>query len=112
MSLRIFMLKPAFRTLFSLLIPGVLVCPSLHAQQSDAASASSSKSNGQQVVLSVAVRDKKGALVTSLQKSDLVLTQDGRPQSIESLTRDSDQPLRVGLLFETGREMNGAMEAA
>src|SRR4051794_5848671 len=111
MSLRIFMLKPAFRILSSLLVPGVLLCPSLHAQQSDAAAASSSKSNGQPVVLPVAVRDKKGALVTSLQKSDLVLTQDGRSQTIQSLTQDASQPLRVGLLFETGREMSGAMEA-
>ena len=63
------------------------------------------------VVLPVSVRDKKGALVTDLQKSDFTLTEEGRPQTIKSLSHDSNQPFRTGLLIETNRAMSGAMEA-
>ncbi|MGH9591480.1 MAG: VWA domain-containing protein, partial [Bryobacteraceae bacterium] len=66
----------------------------------------------QQVVLPVTVRDKKGDLVTDLQKSDLTLTQDGRPQTIASLTRQSDEPFRIGLIMDTSHSMNGAQGAA
>lgn len=63
-----------------------------------------------QVEIPVAVRDKKGALVTDLQKSQLTLTQDGRPQTIQSLAR-ADDPLRVGILVDTTRGMSGGLAA-
>ena len=63
------------------------------------------------VVLPVTVRDKKGALVPSLQSSDFTLTEDGRPQSIKSLTQGSTVPLRIGLLIETNHAVSGASEA-
>lgn len=69
------------------------------------------KSKSDDVVLPVSVRDKKGALVTNLQKSDFSLTEEGRPQTIKTLTHDSNQPFRVGLLIETNRAMSGAIEA-
>ena len=59
------------------------------------------RSKAYDVVLPVTVRDKKGVLVTSLQQSDLTLTEEGRPQTIKSLTRESNVPIRVGLLVET-----------
>ncbi len=62
------------------------------------------------VELPVVVRDKKGELVTSLEKSQLTLTQDGRAQTIQSLTR-ADGPLRIGILVDTSRGMSGAMAA-
>jgi VWFA-related protein len=81
-------------------------------QQAAAGQTSVSKASGQQVVLAVMVRDKKGAVVPNVQQADLTLTQDGRPQTIVSLSRNAaDQPLRIGLLVDTSRSMGGAMEA-
>jgi VWFA-related protein len=61
------------------------------------------------VVLPVTVRDKKGALVSDLSKDDLTLSQDGRPQTIKSFSRETTQPIRIGLLVDTSRSVNGAM---
>jgi VWFA-related protein len=68
------------------------------------------KIQAREVVLPVTVRDKKGALVTSLKISDFTLTEDGRPQVIKSFTRESNLPFRVGLLVDTSRSVSGAME--
>jgi VWFA-related protein len=64
-----------------------------------------------EVVLPVTVRDKHGALVTNLQKSDFTLTEEGRPQTIKSFGRESNLPFRIGLLVDTSRSMSGAMES-
>jgi len=64
-----------------------------------------------EVLLPVTVRDKKGALVTSLKMSDFTLTEDGRVQTIKSLTRDTTLPFRLGLLVDTSRSLSGAMDA-
>ncbi len=64
-----------------------------------------------EVLLPVTVRDKHGALVTTLQKSDFTLTEDGRPQVIKSLMHQADLPFQVGLLVDTSRSVSGAMES-
>jgi len=64
-----------------------------------------------EVLLPVTVRDKHGALVTDLQKSDFTLTEDGRPQTIKSFTRESNLPFRVGLLVDTSHSVLGVMES-
>lgn len=63
-----------------------------------------------EVLLPVTVRDKHGALVTTLQKADFTLTEDGRPQVIKSFTRETDLPFALGLLVDTSRSVSGAME--
>ena len=68
------------------------------------------KVQAREVLLPVTVRDKKGALVTSLNVSDFTLTEDGRPQKIKSFTRESNQPYRIGLLVDTSRSLSGALE--
>jgi VWFA-related protein len=68
------------------------------------------KVQAREVLLPVTVRDKKGALATSLKQSDFTLTEDGRPQIIKSFTRESNLPYRLGLLVDTSRSMTGAME--
>ena len=68
------------------------------------------KIQAREVVLPVTVRDKKGALVTSLKIGDFTLTEDGRPQIIKSFTRESNLPFRLGLLVDTSRSVSGAME--
>src|SRR6266702_8976803 len=83
--------------------------PASLAQQTPAAAAPS-KGPAHDVVLPVTVRDKKGALVPGLQQADLTLTDEGHPQTIKSLTRETSLPFRLGLLADTGRNMNGALE--
>ncbi|HXR38005.1 MAG TPA: VWA domain-containing protein [Terracidiphilus sp.] len=68
------------------------------------------KIQAREVVLPVTVRDKKGALVTSLNIGDFTLAEDGRPQTIKSFTRESNLPFRLGLLVDTSRSVSGAME--
>jgi len=67
------------------------------------------KSALREVVLPVTVRDKKGALVNDLSKGDLTLSQDGRPQTIKSFSRETAQPMRVGLLVDTSHAVSNAM---
>ena len=47
------------------------------------------------------VRDKKGKTIADLTKDDFVLTEDGKPQSIAYFARESDLPLRLGLMVDT-----------
>jgi VWFA-related protein len=68
------------------------------------------KIQAREVVLPVTVRDKHGALVTSLNMSDFTLTEDGRPQIIKSFTRESNLPFRLGLLVDTSRSVSGALD--
>jgi VWFA-related protein len=69
------------------------------------------KIQAREVVLPVTVRDKHGALVSSLQKTDFTLTEDGRPQTIKSFTRETNLPFLLGLLVDTSRGVSGALEA-
>ena len=69
------------------------------------------KVEAREVVLPVTVRDRKGALVASLQRSDFTLTEDGRPQTIKSFTREAGLPFRLGLLVDTSRSLSGAIES-
>ena len=65
----------------------------------------------QEVILPVTVRDKHGELVTTLQKSDFTLTDNGHPQVIKSFTRETNLPFRIGLLVDTSRSMSGVLPA-
>jgi VWFA-related protein len=69
------------------------------------------KVQAREVVLPVTVRDKHGALVTSLKIKDFTLTEDGRPQTIKSFTRETGLPYRLGLLVDTSRGVSGALES-
>jgi VWFA-related protein len=68
------------------------------------------KVQAREVLLPVTVRDKKGALVTTLDKADFSLTEDGRPQVIKSFTRETNLPYKLGLLIDTSRSVSGALE--
>lgn len=67
---------------------------------------------GKEVQLAVTVRDKKGALVPNLSRQDLTLTQDGRPQTIQTVTHDANEPIKLGLLVETAHPVGFALEDA
>ncbi|HEY3706913.1 MAG TPA: VWA domain-containing protein [Terracidiphilus sp.] len=100
-------MRPTYFLLAAAALVSSVVCPGAPAQQTSDAPV---KTKSSQVTVPVVVRDKKGALVSSLQKGDLSLTQDGRAQNIDSLAA-APQPLRLGLLIDTSRSMSGAMEA-
>jgi VWFA-related protein len=68
------------------------------------------KIQAREVVLPVTVRDKHGALVSSLKMSDFSLSEDGRPQTIKSFTHESNLPFRLGLLVDTSRSVSGALD--
>ena len=57
------------------------------------------------------VRDKKGVLVTNLQKTDFALTEEGRPQTIKSFTSDSPLPFRIGLVIDTSHSVSPVLES-
>jgi VWFA-related protein len=82
------------------------------AQQAPAPAASGTVLHLQarEVVLPVTVRDKHGALVTTLQKSDFTLSEDGRPQVIKSFAHETNLPFRIGLLVDTSRSMSNVMQ--
>ena len=63
-----------------------------------------------QVTLPVTARDKHGALVNDLDRNDLTLTDDGHPQVIQSLTRESTLPFQLGLIVDTSHSMSAVME--
>jgi len=56
----------------------------------------------QEVHLLAIVRDKKGQPVNTLDKKDFALEQDGRAQTITQFAHESDLPLTLGVLADTG----------
>lgn len=52
------------------------------------------------------VRDKKGQILNNLTKDDFSLDEDGRPQTIKYFVRDTDLPLKLGLLVDTSRSVS------
>jgi VWFA-related protein len=56
------------------------------------------------------VRDKHGKIVPNLSKEDFSLTEDGRPQTINYFVRDTDLPLRLGLLVDTSLSQRRVLE--
>ena len=80
------------------------------APQSTEPPAATLKIQAREVVLPVTVRDKHGALVSNLKIGDFTLTEDSRPQTIKSFTRESNLPFRLGLLVDTSHSVSGAMD--
>jgi VWFA-related protein len=57
-----------------------------------------------------AVRDKKGALIPTLQKEDFTLAEDGKPQDIKYFARETDLPLTIGLLVDVSGSQRNLIE--
>jgi VWFA-related protein len=103
--------RSVFGVYLSMLSLGCLPAASLAQQPASSQLVTTLKVQAREVLLPVTVRDKKGALVTSLKISDFTLTEDGRPQTIKSFTRETNLPFRLGLLADTSRSVSGAMES-
>jgi VWFA-related protein len=56
------------------------------------------------------VHDKHGKIVSNLSKDDFVLTEDGRPQTINYFARETDLPLRLGLLVDTSMSQRKVLD--
>jgi len=55
------------------------------------------------------VSDKRGALVTDLDKEDFEIREDGRKQDIRYFTRDTDLPLTVALLVDVSGSVRSVL---
>ena len=62
------------------------------------------------VNLPVVVRDKHGKIIKNLQKDDLILTEDGQPQTIRYFDQDTAEPLTLGLLVDVSSSLGDALD--
>lgn len=62
------------------------------------------------VNLYCSVRDKKNALISTLEKDDFKLAEDGTPQTIKYFTRETDLPLTIGLLVDVSGSQRNLIE--
>ena len=53
------------------------------------------------VNLLATVRDKHGQIINNLAQNDFSLEEDGRPQTIKFFSRETDLPLKLGILVDT-----------
>src|SRR6266568_5123626 len=56
------------------------------------------------------VRDKRGALVSNLEKQDFTILEDGKPQEIKYFTKETDLPLTIGLLVDVSGSQRNLIE--
>jgi VWFA-related protein len=100
-------LRPRFAAIIaSLFISLALISASSAFAQSNTESAKSDAATTVSVQVNVVnvlatVRDKKGKLVSDLNKDDFTLTEDGHPQSIKYFSKETNLPLTLGLLVDT-----------
>jgi len=57
------------------------------------------------------VTTKKGQIIRDLTKDDFVLAENGRKQTIQYFSRDSDLPLTIGLMVDTSMSQQRVMNA-
>ena len=57
------------------------------------------------VNVTTTVLNRRQKFVTDLEKADFHLTEDGKPQEIQFFSRETDLPLRVGLLLDTSNSI-------
>jgi VWFA-related protein len=88
-------------TVFAIALPAIAQ-QAAAAAQSGAPPAANLTVKAKEVSLLAVVRDKKAQPVTTLNKQDFVLEQDGRAQTITQFASESDTPLTLGILADTG----------
>ncbi len=62
------------------------------------------------VNLFFSVRDRKGAYVSTLGQEDFTIFEDGKKQEIRFFSRETDQPLTLGLLVDVSRSQEALIE--
>jgi VWFA-related protein len=94
-----------------LILPAILI--HLYAQQSQKVEDGIDepiKVDVDVVNLYCAVRNKQNALVSSLEKGDFSLAEDGTSQTIKYFTRETDLPLTIGLLVDVSNSQRNLIE--
>ena len=56
------------------------------------------------------VHDKRGGLVSNLEKNDFTILEDGKPQTIKYFTKETDLPLTIGLLVDVSASQRNLIE--
>ena len=56
------------------------------------------------------VKDKRGALIPNLTKTDFQVSEDGKPQTIKYFSAESNQPLTLGILIDSSVSQMNACE--
>jgi VWFA-related protein len=89
------------------------------AQQSDSGKPQLKQPDAQQPKIAVdvntvnilaTVRDKHGKIVSDLNKDAFQLEEDGKPQTIDYFSRESDLPLRLALLVDTSLSQRNVLD--
>jgi VWFA-related protein len=62
------------------------------------------------VRLVATVTDRRHNLITDLDKKDFAIKEDGAPQDIQRFFRETDLPLRIGLLLDTSNSIRQRLE--
>lgn len=99
-----------------LILPILLLLPDpvrLAAQQSakdDADFDAPIKVDVDVVNLYCSVRTKQNALISTLEKNDFTLAEDGTTQTIKYFTRETDLPLTIGLLVDVSNSQRNLIE--
>lgn len=69
------------------------------------------KSDVKVVSVIASVRDKNGRLVRDLEKVDFTVFEEGKPQTIQYFSRETDLPLTLGLMIDTSMSQVKVMDA-
>src|SRR5215831_9570313 len=77
---------------------------------SDDQSMETLKVNVEVVQLFFNVKDKHGALIPSLTKTDFDIFEDGKPQTVKYFKAESDLPLTIGMLIDTSGSQQRVLE--
>ena len=102
------------KLLLLVLLFGVLRGGLLAQQPPGGSTSNSAQSSAQQgpikirvelVNVLMGVTDKKNRIVTELTKDDFRIFEDGRPQEIRFFSRETDLPLRIGILIDTSNSI-------
>jgi VWFA-related protein len=56
------------------------------------------------------VRDRKGALISTVEQKEVQVLEDGKAQTIRQFTRDTNLPLTIGLLVDVSRSQENLIE--
>src|SRR5688572_13943427 len=91
----------------------VLLClATLAAQESKRAPSTPSGGSESKIVVEVprvpllfTVTDKKGRFVTDLDRKEFRILDNNKPQTIMAFNRESDLPLRIGILMDTSNSV-------
>jgi len=98
---------------YLLILAAALLAPWQQAsaqQPAPAATKSDLSVDAKLVVVPVTVRDKHGALITTLKKDEFGLQVDGKPQTLRYFDHDTDVPLTVGLLIDTSMSQRAVLD--